>query len=121
MPDPAFERRILRTLAEHIPHRIYAKDTEGRFVFANQAVARGMGAGHPDQLLGETGRRLRTLGIDDVLRVFAVQHRPGLTLDSGPQVESNTVAKLHGAFGQRRAIALTQVVVPGRAVEALGP
>jgi PAS domain S-box-containing protein len=54
MPDLAFERSLLRTLAEHVPHRIYAKDTEGRFVFANQAVARGMGATDPEQLLGKT-------------------------------------------------------------------
>ena len=56
---------------------------------------------HPDQLLGETGRRLRTVGIDNVLRVFAVQHRPGLAIDCSLQVDTNTVAKLHGAFDGR--------------------
>ena len=55
MQQPApFERILLRTLAEHVPHRIYAKDTAGRFVFANRAVARGMGVAHPHELIGRT-------------------------------------------------------------------
>jgi len=51
MPTPTFEREILRTLVEHIPHRIYAKDKAGRFVFANMSVAKGMGAAGPEDLL----------------------------------------------------------------------
>jgi PAS domain S-box-containing protein len=54
MPTPSFEREILRTLVEHIPHRIYAKDKAGRFVFANKSVAKGMGAAGPEDLLGKT-------------------------------------------------------------------
>ena len=50
----AFESILLRTLAENVPHRIYAKDMQGRFVFANGAVARGMGAANPTHLLGKT-------------------------------------------------------------------
>ncbi len=50
----AFEHILLRTLAENVPHRIYAKDLEGRFTFANGAVARGMGVSNPDELLGKT-------------------------------------------------------------------
>jgi len=51
-----FERILLRTLAEHVPHRIYAKDIAGRFIFANHAVARGMGTAHPQELIGRTDR-----------------------------------------------------------------
>ena len=50
----AFESTLLRALAENVPHRIYAKDTKGRFVFANGAVARGMGVSDPSELLGKS-------------------------------------------------------------------
>ena len=50
----AFERTLLRALAENVPHRIYAKDVKGRFTFANGAVARGMGMSDPAELLGKT-------------------------------------------------------------------
>jgi diguanylate cyclase len=49
-----FEHTLLRALAENVPHRIYAKDMQGRFIFANGAVARGMGVADPAQLLGKT-------------------------------------------------------------------
>ncbi|HEX6704063.1 MAG TPA: ATP-binding protein [Albitalea sp.] len=48
------ERILVKALADLMPHRIYAKDAEGRFVFANMAVARGMGADSPADLLGRT-------------------------------------------------------------------
>src|SRR5437762_5174985 len=54
MLDSATERVLFRTLAEYMPHRIYAKDTQGRFVFANKAVAIGMGATCPEDLIGRT-------------------------------------------------------------------
>ncbi|NPD69339.1 EAL domain-containing protein (plasmid) [Lichenicola cladoniae] len=50
----AFEYTLLRVLAGNIPHRIYAKDIMGRFIFANGAVARGMGVSDPAELLGKT-------------------------------------------------------------------
>lgn len=49
-----FESIILRSLVEYMPQRVYAKDLEGRFVFANQAVARGMGVDSPYELIGRT-------------------------------------------------------------------
>nr|WP_297350424.1 ATP-binding protein [uncultured Caldimonas sp.] len=45
---------LLRTFGENMPHRIYAKDREHRFIFGNTAVAVGMGAERPEQLLGRT-------------------------------------------------------------------
>jgi PAS domain S-box-containing protein len=54
MFNASCERVLFKTLAEYMPHRIYAKDTEGRFVFANKAVAIGMGASCPEDLLGRT-------------------------------------------------------------------
>ncbi len=54
MSSNPFEHTLLRTLADNVPHRIYAKDVQGRFIFANWAVARGMGVSHPADLLGKT-------------------------------------------------------------------
>jgi len=54
MLNSSYERVLFRTLAEYMPHRIYAKDTESRFVFANNAVAVGMGASCPEDLLDRT-------------------------------------------------------------------
>lgn len=48
------QRYLLRALAESFPHRIYAKDRQTRFIFANMGVARGMGVECPDDLLGKT-------------------------------------------------------------------
>ena len=48
------ESTLLKLLAENVPHRIYAKDVDGRFVYANQSVARGMGVDGPAALLGKT-------------------------------------------------------------------
>ena len=50
----AFESTLLRALAENVPHRICAKDIGGRFIFANGAVAVGMGVSGPAELLGKT-------------------------------------------------------------------
>jgi len=50
----ARERAMLRTLVDHLPDNLYVKDVEGRFVLANVAVARVMGATTPGALLGKS-------------------------------------------------------------------
>ena len=50
----ADERALMRTLIDLMPDSIYAKDAAGRFVLANKAVARVMGAGSPRRLIGRT-------------------------------------------------------------------
>jgi len=54
MLQRGLEHTLLHTLADNVPHRIYAKDTACRFTFANRAVADGMGAAGPQELLGRT-------------------------------------------------------------------
>ena len=44
---------MLRTLIDNLPDLIYVKDIEGRFLLANVAVARIMGAKTPAELLGK--------------------------------------------------------------------
>jgi len=48
------ERNMLRALIDNIPSFIYAKDTQSRYVIANQHLARAVGAQSPDELLGKT-------------------------------------------------------------------
>jgi PAS domain S-box-containing protein len=50
----AEERNLLRTLIDTLPDYIYFKDTESRFITANQAVAKVMGAQTTDELIGKT-------------------------------------------------------------------
>lgn len=48
------ERNLLTTLIDTLPDYIYFKDAESRFLLANRAVARIMGARDPKELLGKT-------------------------------------------------------------------
>jgi PAS domain S-box-containing protein len=54
MLNCSYERVLFRALAEYMPHCIYAKDPQGRFAFANQALAIGLGASCPEDLLGRS-------------------------------------------------------------------
>jgi PAS domain S-box-containing protein len=47
------ERNLLRTLIDNLPDCVYVKDVEGRFLAANLAVARIMGAATPQDVLGK--------------------------------------------------------------------
>lgn len=48
------ERVLLRTMIDNLPDRIYAKDTEGRFIVCNQATASRLGVAHPDDVIGKS-------------------------------------------------------------------
>jgi PAS domain S-box-containing protein len=48
------ERNLLRVLIDNLPDFVYVKDTEGRFLVGNVALAQLMGAATPDELLGKT-------------------------------------------------------------------
>jgi two-component system cell cycle sensor histidine kinase/response regulator CckA len=50
----AGERELLRTLVDIIPDLSYIKDTQGRFMLANEPLARLMGVEAPEMLLGKT-------------------------------------------------------------------
>jgi PAS domain S-box-containing protein len=45
---------VFKTLIGIMPDRIYAKDTQGRFILANWAVANLMGKGTPEEMIGKT-------------------------------------------------------------------
>ena len=48
------ERNLLRTLIDNLPDCVYIKDAESRFIAANLATARVMGAATPTELMGKT-------------------------------------------------------------------
>ncbi len=48
------DRRVWRVLLDQLPDYIYAKDTSHRFLVANEALAKRMGAGSAEELLGRT-------------------------------------------------------------------
>jgi PAS domain S-box-containing protein len=49
-----FEQNVLRTLVDHIPFRVYAKDRGSRFLFGNNRMARLAGVDTAAQLIGKT-------------------------------------------------------------------
>ena len=48
------ERRLLQSVINNIPDRIYAKDAESRFILCNEALIRRMGRTRMDEILGRT-------------------------------------------------------------------
>jgi methyl-accepting chemotaxis protein len=52
-PAASSDGEMLRTLIDNLPDLIYVKDVDGRFLLANVAVARVMGAQAPGELLGK--------------------------------------------------------------------
>jgi methyl-accepting chemotaxis protein len=69
------ESAMLRTLIDNLPDLIYVKDVHGRFLLANVAVARVMGAKSPGDLLGKSdfdfhSRELATLYHEDEQKVI---------------------------------------------------
>jgi len=84
------ERALMRTLIDLMPDYIYAKDAAGRFVLANLANARVMGAHSPRELIGKTDADFYSpemaakFRADDesVLRGVALEAREELGTDS---------------------------------------
>ena len=69
------ERKVLRALIDNVPDYMYVKDADCRFLVANFAVARQMGAQTPEALLGKTDfdfypRELATTFFEDEQRVI---------------------------------------------------
>jgi len=52
--SPEEERDLLRAMIDNLPDLIYVKDNKSRFINANEAVARIMGAESPGDLIGKT-------------------------------------------------------------------
>jgi PAS domain S-box-containing protein len=52
------ERNLLRTLIDNMPDRIYAKDTESRFIICNEALMKRMGKADFSEIIGKSDLEL---------------------------------------------------------------
>jgi len=52
------EHKLLRTLIDNLPDHVFAKDLQHRFLLANVAAARALGAPSPESIIGKTDRDL---------------------------------------------------------------
>ncbi len=104
------ERRLLRTLVDLLPDCIYVKDTQSRFLVANQYVAELMGKKTPDELLGHTDadffpKHFAAKFVADEVRVLAgesliSQEEPSVTPGGESRTMLTTKIPLHDAQGK---------------------
>jgi PAS domain S-box-containing protein len=101
--DLARQHRLLRTVIDHLPDFIYAKDREGRFVIANAALTRDLGLRTPEELVGKTD-------FDCHPQALAARYRADelKVIESG-QALLETEEPVVDAAGQRRWFATTKV------------
>jgi PAS domain S-box-containing protein len=52
--DLEAERNLLRTLIDNMPDRIYAKDTDSRFIICNNALVKRMGKSSHEEVIGKS-------------------------------------------------------------------
>lgn len=108
------ERAMLRALIDNVPDYMYVKDTDCRFLLANVAVARQMGAKGPEELLGKTDfdfypRDLATTFFEDEQKVI----RAG-------QAEINREESGMDPQGNLSHVLTTQVPLRGRNGQVIG-
>ncbi len=73
------EARLLMTLMDNTPERIYFKDLQSRFMQGNRALAAFFGVRHPDELIGKTDADFFSAeharaALDDEQRVIKTGH-----------------------------------------------
>lgn len=69
--DMEAKNKELRQIIDLVPHKIFAKDAQGIFIFVNQATANGYGL-TPEEMQGKTHLQLHTTNVD--LPVEEVQY-----------------------------------------------
>ena len=84
-PHWAFERILLKAIVNQLPELIYAKDTKGRFVTANDAAARDNGLKQAEELIGKTDFDLHPLemaqGFFDIEQQIIASGRPMIDME----------------------------------------
>ena len=88
------ERKVLRALIDNVPDFMYVKDEQCRFLVANLAVAKQMGAESPDELIGKTDfdfypPDLAKTFFDDEQRVIRTGHAEINREETGLDVSGN--------------------------------
>lgn len=74
--DPKIARRALwlEAMVNHVPDFMYAKDREGRFLYANQAIIQGNGLSSVDDIIGLTDYDLHGEAATDA-RISEIEQR----------------------------------------------
>ena len=109
------ERQLQHTLINQLPDLIYVKDNQNRFVTANQALARSVGADAPEEMVGRTDfdffpKDLAAQYFADELSIF----RTGQPLVNREEI-------IEDANGERRWLLTTKVPLsdPGGQITGL--
>jgi PAS domain S-box-containing protein len=87
---------LLHTLIDTLPDYVYAKDTEGRFIIANVAVARQFGFSSPNEIIGKSDSDLFPRELAERYRVEEqriVRSGQGLFSHEGPTVDESQSQK----------------------------
>ena len=98
---------LLRTLIDTLPDYVYAKDTEGRFIIANVAVARQLGFSSPKEIIGKSDFELFPHELAARYRVEEqkiIQSGQGLHSCEGPSMDESKAEK-------NRWVSTTKVVL----------
>ena len=99
----ARERNLLRTLMDHLPDHIFVKDAQSRFLMANAATVRTLGASSLQEILGKTD-------FDFLPRERAEQfHADEQTIVRTGKPLLNREEPLIDAAGQRKWLLTTKV------------
>ncbi len=110
------ERTLLRGVIDNLPDLIFVKDTEGRFILANQAVAEIMQARDAEQLIGKTDADFYPA---EMAREYASDEQE--VMHEGRAIINKVEPKI--VNGVRRAILTTKIPLfdaEGRATRLLG-
>jgi PAS domain S-box-containing protein len=100
----AVERNLLRTLINNLPDYIYVKDTAGRFLIGNIAVAQLMGAATPEALMGQTDFDFYPVGLAN--GYYADEQA---VIESGQPLIDREETVIDQRTGQKRWLSTTKV------------
>lgn len=107
------ERALLRSLIDLLPDFIYVKDRDSRFLVANDACARYMGAATPDDLLGHDDTETYPPEVAAQFRADELQ-----TLAGEPVIDKEET--ITGPDGITRIVLTTKIPLRGPDGEVVG-
>jgi two-component system sensor histidine kinase/response regulator len=110
----AFERDLLRALLDHVPDRIYFKDTDSKFLRCSLAMGKRLGLDDPEQVVGKTDFDFHPK--DKAKEFFDDEQR--IILTGQPLI--NKVEEQTGTDGKKIWASVTKVPTRNRAGSVTG-